>query len=234
MKKGKNGAAAAAATDLSAWPKASLIPPPAAIVPAEPAPVLRRYHGATWDEPIVMELGAPGRRALRFAPVEREIHNAVGSGANLIPDGAQRRSPLALPELSEPEVLRHYLHLSQQTLGMMGISLFGTCTMKYNSRMCEAITARPQVADVHPAQAAETLQGTLEILHRFDLMLASSRAWINSCSRRRAERMRRGCSPASRAPSSPAVASLRNGTRSSRASRLIPAIRPLRRPPVST
>jgi glycine dehydrogenase subunit 2 len=68
-------------------------------------------------------------------------------------------------------VLRHYLHLSQQTLGMMGISLFGTCTMKYNSRMCEAITARPQCADMHPAQGDETMQGTLEILHRFDLIL---------------------------------------------------------------
>jgi glycine dehydrogenase subunit 2 len=118
-----------------------------------------------------MQLGAPGRRALRFPPIEREIHNAVGSGINLIPAAARRRTPLALPELSEPEVLRHYLHLSQQTLGMMGISLFGTCTMKYNSRMCEAVTSRPQSAETHPAQSEETLQGSLEILHRFDLIL---------------------------------------------------------------
>jgi glycine dehydrogenase subunit 2 len=134
-------------------------------------PPLRRYHGATWDEPLIVQLGAPGRRALRFAPVEREIQNAIGSAINLIPASARRRSALDLPELSEPEVLRHYLHLSQQTLGMMGISLFGTCTMKYNSRMCEAVTARPQSAEIHPAQPEESLQGTLEILHRFDLIL---------------------------------------------------------------
>jgi glycine dehydrogenase subunit 2 len=134
-------------------------------------PSLRRYHGATWDEPLIMQLGAPGRRALRFAPVEREIHNAIGSAINLIPSGARRRTPPQLPELSEPEVLRHYLHLSQQTLGMMGISLFGTCTMKYNSRMCEAVTSRPQSAETHPAQPDESLQGSLEILHRFDLIL---------------------------------------------------------------
>jgi glycine dehydrogenase subunit 2 len=134
-------------------------------------PPLRRYHGATWDEPLIMELGAPGRRAQHIPPVERDIHNAVGSAVDLIPAAAARRSALNLPELSEPEVLRHYLHLSQQTLGMMGISLFGTCTMKYNSRMCEAITARPQCADTHPAQSEDTVQGTLEILHRFDLIL---------------------------------------------------------------
>ncbi|HEV7714295.1 MAG TPA: aminotransferase class V-fold PLP-dependent enzyme, partial [Steroidobacteraceae bacterium] len=132
---------------------------------------LRPYHGPVWNEPVVMELGAPGRRALRFAPVEPEIQQAVGDVLNLIPPAARRQSALALPELSEPEVLRHYLHLSQQTLGMMGISLFGTCTMKYNSRMCEAVTSRPQLAETHPAQAEETLQGALEIIHRFDLIL---------------------------------------------------------------
>ena len=73
--------------------------------------------------------------------------------------------------MSEPDVLRHYLHLSQQTLGMMGISLFGTCTMKYNARLNEALAARPELADVHPLQDEATLQGVLEIIHRFDLIL---------------------------------------------------------------
>jgi glycine dehydrogenase subunit 2 len=132
---------------------------------------LRRYHGAMWDEPIIMEMGATGRRALRFGPVEDGVRDAVGGLERLIPRGARRKTAPALPELSEPEVLRHYLHLSQQTLGMMGISLFGTCTMKYNSRMAEAVTGSPKLADVHPAQAQETLQGTLEIIHRLDSIL---------------------------------------------------------------
>ena len=55
--------------------------------------------------------------------------------------------------MTEPEVLRHYLHLSQETLGMMGVSLFGTCTMKHNAPVNEAIMARPEVADVHPCPA---------------------------------------------------------------------------------
>ncbi|MEB0151240.1 glycine dehydrogenase subunit 2, partial [Pseudomonas sp. CCC2.2] len=63
------------------------------------------------------------------------------------------------------------LHLSQQTLGMMGISLFGTCTMKYNARVNEAITARDDVAQLHPRQPDSTLQGSLQIMHNLDLNL---------------------------------------------------------------
>jgi glycine dehydrogenase subunit 2 len=73
--------------------------------------------------------------------------------------------------LSEPEVLRHYLHLSQETLGMMGVSLFGTCTMKYNPRLATELAARPEVAELHPDQDDETLQGVLEMVHRLDLIL---------------------------------------------------------------
>ena len=68
-------------------------------------------------------------------------------------------------------MLRHYLHLSQQTLGMMGISLFGTCTMKYNPAVSEALSRLPEVREVHPLQHEDTLQGLLEIVHRLDLVL---------------------------------------------------------------
>ena len=69
-------------------------------------------------------------------------------------------------------MLRHYLHLSQETLGMMGISLFGTCTMKYNPRVAEQLAARPQIAELHPLPGPEdTLQGVLEIMHGFDRIL---------------------------------------------------------------
>ena len=54
---------------------------------------------------------------------------------------------------------------------MMGISLFGTCTMKYNPRLTEGLAARPEVAELHPAQDPDTLQGLLEVVHRFDNIL---------------------------------------------------------------
>ena len=132
---------------------------------------LRKYHAAVWDEPVVMEMGAPGRRGTVLPAVEPAIADAVGPAAGLVPDAVRRRVPPALPELSEPEVQRHYLHLSQQTLGMMGISLFGTCTMKYNPQVSEAVARRPQVAEMHPHQDPSTMQGLLGIVHGFDLVL---------------------------------------------------------------
>jgi glycine dehydrogenase subunit 2 len=84
-----------------------------------------------------------------------------------------RKDRPVLPEITEFEAQRHYLHLSQMTLGMMGVSLFGTCTMKYNSKTSEFATWRPHLAEVHPYQHPDTLQGVLSILHEFDTILRS-------------------------------------------------------------
>ena len=132
---------------------------------------LRRYHAAVWDEPLVLEMGAPGRRGVVFGEVEAGIASVVGDPHALVPDGMRRAKPPALPELSEPEVLRHYLHLSQETLGMMGVSLFGTCTMKYNPRLATELAARPEIAELHPDQDDETLQGVLELVYGLDLIM---------------------------------------------------------------
>jgi glycine dehydrogenase subunit 2 len=132
---------------------------------------LRKYHSAVWDEPVVMEMGAPGRRGCHFPLADKRVREAVGGADKLVPAGLRRRNKPALPEMSEPDVLRHYLHLSQETLGMMGISLFGTCTMKYNPRLTEDIACRPGLAELHPAQDPSTLQGLLQAVHTFDLML---------------------------------------------------------------
>lgn len=131
----------------------------------------RAYHAPVWNEPVIMEMGYPGRRGALFPSVEPEIEAAVGSAADMVPAAMRRADRPALPELSEPEVLYHYLRLSQQTLGMMGISLFGTCTMKYNAQINEAMAWRPELTELHPHQHEDTLQGALEIVHRMDLIL---------------------------------------------------------------
>ncbi|HET7911721.1 MAG TPA: aminotransferase class V-fold PLP-dependent enzyme, partial [Pseudolabrys sp.] len=125
---------------------------------------LREYHAPVWDEPVIMELGHPGRRGQVF-------FRKAGKVSGLIPKGLARTEPPALPEMTEPEVQRHYLHLCQQTLGMVNISLFGTCTMKYNARASEAVMQLPQVADVHPLQPDDSIQGILQAIHEFDLGL---------------------------------------------------------------
>ena len=132
---------------------------------------LPEYHAARWDEPIVLQMGRPGRRATLAPQAEPDVVARVGAGADLVPEAVRRTDAPALPELSEFEVQRHYLHLSQMTLGMMGINLFGTCTMKYNARLNEHLTARPFVAELHPAQDPSTLQGVLELLHAFNEIL---------------------------------------------------------------
>ena len=132
---------------------------------------MRRYHAARWDEPTVMELGRPGRRGVLIPPVEPGVSKLAGEAQPLVPPRARRSQPPALPELSEWEVLRHYLRLSQQTLGMMGVSLFGTCTMKYNPAVSESVSRLPQMREMHPLQHPDTMQGLLEIIYRLDLAL---------------------------------------------------------------
>ena len=107
---------------------------------------LRDYHAPVWDEPVIMQLGYPGRRGQVFPQPSRAAIDKAGAASTLIPKALARTQAPALPEMSEPEVQRHYLHLCQETLGMLNISLFGTCTMKYNARVSEAIAQRPFVA----------------------------------------------------------------------------------------
>ncbi len=130
---------------------------------------LKRYHAAVWDEPVVMEMGRPGRRGAVFAAPESDAGEVTGQG--LLDERLRRHDRPALPEMSEFEVLNHYLHLSQETLGMIGISLFGTCTMKYSPRLNEKIASRHEIAEVHPYQPDESMQGILEMVHGCDLAL---------------------------------------------------------------
>jgi len=124
---------------------------------------VRRYHAASWDEPVVYELGAPGRRGI--VPPQPWAPSPAGSP---LPEALRRRRNADLPQLAEYEVRRHYTHLAQQTMGMMGISLFGTCTMKHNPTVNEQIAALPEVADVHPRQDPESYQGLLGIVHSLE------------------------------------------------------------------
>src|SRR5262249_23613529 len=107
----------------------------------DPMTRLRNYRSAVWDEPLVMALRPEGRRGI-LLPEAAEQDDIDG----LVPASMRRAAPPELPELAEFEVQRHYLHLSQMVLGMMGVNLFGTCTMKYNPRLSEELVARPEIA----------------------------------------------------------------------------------------
>lgn len=136
-------------------------------------PRLRRFHQARWDEPILFELSQPGQRALLVPQAEAEVAQAVGDVLARIPPALRRRTPPALPELSQPQVVRHYLRLSQENLGAdLNIDVGqGTCTMKANPKVNDQLARLPQMTELHPLQPDDTVQGILEILYRFEQIL---------------------------------------------------------------
>jgi len=130
------------------------------------------YHAVSWKEPIVYQLGRKGRRGHQVPAVEDDIKAAIGDVVSRIPGKMRRKYPPELPELSEPEVVRHYIRLSQETYGVdSGIHMHGTCTMKYNPKLNEHIARSPKVADLHPLQDIETVQGVLQIMYEFQKWL---------------------------------------------------------------
>ncbi|HJX38408.1 MAG TPA: aminomethyl-transferring glycine dehydrogenase subunit GcvPB [Anaerolineae bacterium] len=132
-------------------------------------PRLRRFHQAQWDEPIIFELSRKGQRGILVPEVEEEIKEQVGDALAGLPDFLVRKEPPALPELSQPQVLRHYVRLSQENLGTdLNIDVGqGTCTMKYSPKVNDQLARMPKVADLHPLQDGTTVQGILEIMYRF-------------------------------------------------------------------
>ncbi len=124
----------------------------------------RNFHQARWDEPFIMDMGNPGERGVIISEVEPEVQCDVQS---LIPSGLARKAAPKLPELSQMQVLRHFLRLSQETIGTdLNIDIgLGTCTMKYSPKVHEQILASPKLTELHPYQPEETLQGILRIFY---------------------------------------------------------------------
>ncbi|MHB1404032.1 MAG: aminomethyl-transferring glycine dehydrogenase subunit GcvPB [Desulfitobacteriaceae bacterium] len=133
----------------------------------------RKFHQARWDEPIIFEMSSSGERGILVPEVEKNIENSVGDVMAEIPSNMRRRELPHLPELSQMQVLKHYLHLSQETLGAdLGIDIsLGTSTMKYSPKVNEQLTRLPEIAELHPLQEEETIQGMLEVYFRMEQIL---------------------------------------------------------------
>ncbi|HJT31299.1 MAG TPA: aminomethyl-transferring glycine dehydrogenase subunit GcvPB [Pirellulales bacterium] len=119
-------------------------------------------------EPL-FKLSKPGRRAARLPNCDVP----AAPLAELLPNEAIAEQLPALPELAEPDVVRHFTNLS--TLNMSVDTHFyplGSCTMKYNPKRNERLVSLPGMADLHPYQPEETLQGLLRLLWDLQEMLA--------------------------------------------------------------
>src|SRR5512144_1675684 len=90
-----------------------------------------------------------------------------------VPAELARATPPRLPELAEPELVRHFTELTTRNFGIdTGFYPLGSCTMKYNPRVNERVVALPGFRDLHPLQDEDGAQGALELMWRLQEILA--------------------------------------------------------------
>ncbi len=125
--------------------------------------------GVSLCEPLIFEIGSPGRGGSSLPkPDVPEV-----DPAEVIPKRLLRRAAAPLPEMSEPEVVRHFTKLSGWNLSIdQTFYPLGSCTMKYNPRVNEWAAAQKGFARLHPLAPAELAQGALELMWRLEQMLA--------------------------------------------------------------
>lgn len=118
--------------------------------------------GLIFEEPIVFELGSPGRKAYSLPSCdvpEVEIET-------LLPPGEIRKAIDNLPELSELDVVRHFTRLSQWNFSIdTNFYPLGSCTMKYNPKINETMARLPGFAQHHPMTPDADSQGSLQLMY---------------------------------------------------------------------
>ena len=119
---------------------------------------------------LVYEKSVPGRQGLRVSA--SDVPTSVHLRQDLL-----REKDAALPELSELDVVRHFTELSRRNFGVdTNFYPLGSCTMKYNPKVCERIASYPGFAHLHPLLpqlrgGGMLTQGALEVLYEMDRLL---------------------------------------------------------------
>lgn len=116
------------------------------------------YRSAVYDAPLLNELTIDKKEKIK--PL------------NILPDTLQRKKRINLPDLDETQVVRHFHRLSQMNYGIdSGFYPLGSCTMKYNPKICEDIASWDRFMGTHPFQDVSTVQGNLQIMFELEHML---------------------------------------------------------------
>ncbi len=117
------------------------------------------------ESPLIFDLGQDGR-ANKYVEDARPM-------TDFLPKSLLREE-LPLPDNSELDVMRHYTKLSQRTFGIdLGFYPLGSCTMKYNPRINDAMATKREVAQLHPYTPDELAQGALQVMYELERSLAS-------------------------------------------------------------
>ncbi|MSP82292.1 MAG: aminomethyl-transferring glycine dehydrogenase subunit GcvPB [Alphaproteobacteria bacterium] len=132
------------------------------------------FHAARWNEPLIQELSEAGARGIIPPATDPAIMQAAGDVLSRLPKALRRAAPPALPEVTQHRVVRHFTRLAQMCMGFdVTTDMMGTCTMKYSPKVHDHVARDHRLADVHPLQDPETIQGVLEILYRFNRMMCA-------------------------------------------------------------
>lgn len=116
------------------------------------------FRFAHYDEPLLNELGESKKEKIE--------------GLKALPKNLLRTKPLNIPDIDETQVVRHFHRLSQMNFGIdSGIYPLGSCTMKYNPKICEQISSWEKFALTHPCQDSSMVQGNLQIMFELERML---------------------------------------------------------------
>jgi glycine dehydrogenase subunit 2 len=117
-------------------------------------------------QPTIFERSRPGRGG-------GKIPHPPKDALDRLPAEARRTTPPALPEMNEPDVVRHYVNLSQLNFAIdTGFYPLGSCTMKFNPKLNEWAARLPGFANLHPLTPDEAAQGTLQLLWELEVALA--------------------------------------------------------------
>jgi glycine dehydrogenase subunit 2 len=113
-------------------------------------------RGLAIEEALIFEIGRTDTTGVDLA---EPAHLTSRLGA------LERKGPIGLPGLSEPEAMRHYVRLSQKNFGIdTGLFPLGSCTMKHNPRLNERMARLPGFGDIHPLQPLSTVEGAIELI----------------------------------------------------------------------
>jgi glycine dehydrogenase subunit 2 len=117
-------------------------------------------------EPLIFELSAAGKRAAELPALDVPAKKDLLAGVPL------RRELEDFPEVSETEITRHFTRLSQKNYCVdLGLYPLGSCTMKYNPKVNERLSAHPAFAGSHPLLSEDLVQGNLEVLRTLERFL---------------------------------------------------------------
>ena len=131
---------------------------------------------------LIFDKSVKGRRGATLPKLEKGIE-----AKNKIPGSYLRETPAELPELSELDVMRHFTALSNKNFGVdSGFYPLGSCTMKYNPKICEKVAAIEGFADLHPflpqlRYGGMLTQGALKVIYELERLLCEI-AGMKACS----------------------------------------------------